>query len=551
MKLKKLITIGLTAVMAVSAMSTGALAIDNADEVVYTYADENNNDVNITQAELDAEHWDKDALGDMSPVLYENFPMSMTGFTNDFAELSLDIIYMKHIDEFDSVHLKIVDLLDDSIIYNNNIAQQSFYSPKLREDGQYEVTLTETADGETKEYTKVVFVNKTKAEMPAFVTNPEENENAKILIADIDRLKEGQTIDENGQITIDPTIARYDKVSANQFSDYCNALSDNKIYRVFASDENKQYGGFFSKSNGNEIYNLTIDAYSWEDINTPVPLTMPNITITDVKNDAKELEIADASFRLKDTSKMGGYSAYHIFLPQSLSGASANDAHFKINVTGNSKIAMKIWSSNDNNNASFLQTKTSINNTNTVSFDVYTEDYKTQGRWISFYVLVYFTTATDGYGMIDVEPISGYEDDVTGSISAAYNGESMYRELPNTEFTMTDSWDVDAFCIDYWGSEVMYKAEIKNRSLEDQTLLDSGIPADGSKEKLITTWSVSEHSNVLYWMANNVYTVPKNADLAVYCNPVTDNDRVITIQHNTMLGSTKSEKYQFSFKKLK
>ena len=67
---------------------------------------------------------------------------------------------------------------------------------------------------------------------------------------------------------------------------------------------------------------------------------------------------------------------------------------------------------------------------------------KKQLDFISFYVMVYFTSAVDGYGMINVEPINGYEDDVNGSINDAYNGiqgdqytqGNNYRELNNTEF---------------------------------------------------------------------------------------------------------------------
>ena len=59
--------------------------------------------------------------------------------------------------------------------------------------------------------------------------------------------------------------------------------------------------------------------------------------------------------------------------------------------------------------------------------------------------MVYFTSAVDGYGMINVEPINGYEDDVNGSINDAYNGiqgdqytqGNNYRELNNTEFYLS------------------------------------------------------------------------------------------------------------------
>lgn len=94
MRLKKVFTIGIAAVMAVSAMSISAMAVDEGDEVIYSYVDENNETVNVTQEDLDRGHWDREALGDTAPAIYENFPMKMTGFTNDIAEIYLDVIYM-------------------------------------------------------------------------------------------------------------------------------------------------------------------------------------------------------------------------------------------------------------------------------------------------------------------------------------------------------------------------------------------------------------------------------------------------------------------------
>ena len=99
MKLKKFITLGLAAVMATSAIGINAIAADSDNEIVYSYADENNNIINITQSDLDAEHWNKEALGDTAPAIYENFPMKMTGIT---------------------------DLNDGNIVYNSLLTEESF-----------------------------------------------------------------------------------------------------------------------------------------------------------------------------------------------------------------------------------------------------------------------------------------------------------------------------------------------------------------------------------------------------------------------------------------
>ena len=265
MKLKKFITLGLAAVMATSAIGINAIAADSDNEIVYSYADENNNIINITQSDLDAEHWNKEALGDTAPAIYENFPMKMTGYTNDFSELSLDIVYMKKLEDMDKVSLTITDLNDGNIVYNSLLTEESFYSPVLDEKGQYDVELTEVIDGQTTNYKRIVCVKKEDAEMPSYVTNPSENNNDIVLIANTNDLRCGETTDDDGKIIVNPQIAKYTPIHANEFKDYCNSLPAGNIYRVFTISDNRQYAGFFSKDYGDNIYNLTIETYTESD----------------------------------------------------------------------------------------------------------------------------------------------------------------------------------------------------------------------------------------------------------------------------------------------
>ena len=76
--------------------------------------------------------------------------MKMTGYTNDFSELSLDIVYMKKLEDMDKVSLTITDLNDGNIVYNSLLTEESFYSPVLDEKGQYDVELTEVGANKVK-----------------------------------------------------------------------------------------------------------------------------------------------------------------------------------------------------------------------------------------------------------------------------------------------------------------------------------------------------------------------------------------------------------------
>ena len=172
--------------MATSAIGINAIAADSDNEIVYSYADENNNIINITQSDLDAEHWNKEALGDTAPAIYENFSMNMTGYSNDVAELYLDFEYMKNLKDMDSVHLGITKLSDDSLIYDEDLQQESFYSPQIFAGESYKVTLTETVDGNSKSYSKGVTANESEIDMPEYVTNPDTDDESIIMVGDIE-----------------------------------------------------------------------------------------------------------------------------------------------------------------------------------------------------------------------------------------------------------------------------------------------------------------------------------------------------------------------------
>lgn len=550
MKVKKFLSMGLAAIMAVSAMSISALAAEQSpdDTVIYSYMDENGNDVNITQSELDEEHWNVDALGKIAPKIYEDFPMKITGFANDVAELSLNCVYMKKIDEMDSVKLKITTI-DDETVYDTQLTQGFFYTPSLEVGQQYNIILTETVNGNTREYDKIVLVNKEDADLPEYVTAETTDDESIILVADVDILKKGITKDENGNISIDGTIAKYNKIKAYDFNEYCKNLPKNKTYRIFTNSNNIQYSGYISTENGVEIYDLGIDMYNPEDLYSPMPLSLPSgITINDVKQYSEELNLRDAVFQLKEKNNDCKYAAYDVSVPQGYLNSSKT-GKFKFTITGTSKICAKIWR-DTGNGATLLRTMTSTNNDNSVTMEIDTADYPSIRR-IDFYIMIYFSSAVDGYGMINFEPISNYTDDVTGSIYNAYNGESIYSSLNNTEYALTDAWDVDAFCIDYWGTaDVVYSITIKNRSLAEQAQLEKGISVNGSSEKYISLWGIYELSAFTIWEETRVYTIPENTDITIY-NSINDMDeKAFTIHDAEHAGSLTRSPYQLSFRRL-
>lgn len=531
--------------MATSAIGINAIAADSDNEIVYSYADENNNIINITQSDLDAEHWNKEALGDTAPAIYENFPMNMTGYSNDVAELYLDFEYMKNLKDMDSVHLEITKLSDDSLIYNEDLQQESFYSPQIFAGESYKVTLTETVDGNSKSYSKGVTANESEIDMPEYVTNPDTDDESIIMVGDIEDLKSGK-ISTGNSISVDTNVAQYAHIKANEFKEYYSNLPSNKVYRIYTISNGDVYSGYMSTEDDIKFYDLTIDSCDWDSFYSPTLLSIPSYTTTDIKNNAVDARYTGYCYKLSETSNNSKCKIFKVAMPDSFLNEK-NPPVFRVVVKGQSKVTAKIWYSADNGTLNSVVSRTSNNNTNTISYPL--ESLYNAKKSIYFYVMVYLTDEVSGYVSVSFEDVSGYGDDVTGSAYEAYNGASSYTSMPNTEFTMTDSWDVDTFYIDYPGTKnCTYKIELRNRSLKEQEELESGnfdSIIKGSRAKYLVLQTLTDRGNMVSTSDYAIYAVEKGVDCSVYNQVSRTGANIISI-YEQKFYSGGGEKYQLA-----
>lgn len=531
--------------MATSAIGINAIAADSDNEIVYSYADENNNIINITQSDLDAEHWNKEALGDTAPAIYENFPMNMTGYSNDVAELYLDFEYMKNLKDMDSVHLEITKLSDDSLIYNEDLQQESFYSPQIFAGESYKVTLTETVDGNSKSYSKGVTANESEIDMPEYVTNPDTDDESIIMVGDIEDLKSGK-ISTGNSISVDTNVAQYAHIKANEFKEYYSNLPSNKVYRIYTISNGDVYSGYMSTEDDIKFYDLTIDSCDWDSFYSPTLLSIPSYTTTDIKNNAVDARYTEYCYKLSETSNNSKCKIFKVAMPDSFLNEK-NPPVFRVVVKGQSKVTAKIWYSADNGTLHSVVSRTSNNNTNTISYPL--ESLYNAKKSIYFYVMVYLTDEVSGYVSVSFEDVSGYGDDVTGSAYEAYNGASSYTSMPNTEFTMTDSWDVDTFYIDYPGTKnCTYKIELRNRSLKEQEELESGnfdSIIKGSRAKYLVLQTLTDRGNMVSTSDYAIYAVEKGVDCSVYNQVSRTGANIISI-YEQKFYSGGGEKYQLA-----
>ena len=542
-------------------LSCAGTAISAAgNDIVYTYQNENGQIINITQEQLDIDHWNKEALETDLPMLYEEFPIKLDQFITDYGDVSLEIQYLKI--NMDSVNLKIKDLQTDEYILNRDINEEFFYSPVLEVGKQYIMELTETINGETETYQKGISVDKSESKLSDYLKSEQKDNDKVILAGDVDELRAGESINENGQLVIDSTKAKYDKVNAGDFSEYIKKQAPNKTYRLYATIDDERIESFVDTNNYNYIYDIIVEAY---DINAENIQTLSmdntyltqcdNLTFQDIRGKGEQYDITDACFFINEPDSLNlAYRVLRFSVPQNMINeisAPEFDGFYtlRLNFSGSQSLRMRYFIVKRGTTLiddGVTDTRNTSNSANVIiPISNYSKDY-VSGDPIEIYAMLYLKSATSGYGMVNFKPIEGYDDDITGSIWEAYKSTTRYDTM--SEYTMLDSWDIDAFGPGY-GTEPekgVYKIELRNRSLADQALLESGVYAEGSKAKQIIGYSCETRDSFPYWSEHVTYSVAKNQDVVLY-RKANEVPQVYAVR-NKSTGTKTSEKYQFACK---
>ena len=238
--------------------------VNTDNEVVYQLQDLNANDgstIDTTQADIEEGHWNVDALGDVSPEIYKNFPMQVNSDYDNMARLNMSFTYFKVVDDGDSADFIMTDRSSGEVYYSQELTTDSntIYLEDVPINHVYNLTITENFDGETADYGAVIETIYDTANMPGNVyigENPDPNNNIFAENVSIAKVKENnQTItDEDGNITIISDMNEGDIISVNvsDLQTYYESIDDSDIYCIqtdaSSSLTTEHYIGFFSKS---------------------------------------------------------------------------------------------------------------------------------------------------------------------------------------------------------------------------------------------------------------------------------------------------------------
>lgn len=460
MKTTKLISTALAAVMIMATMQSSNV-IAETNDYVYSAVDADGTIVGYTQAELDSAHWDTEKLGSENPVVYEEFPAKIWENVSEFSDLSISVKYMKS--SVDSANLSVIDLSNNETVFNSSVADGEVETQVLPIGKSYQFKLTETINGETKEYNKIVNTITEEVEMPEYVTNHNTDCETVVLVGDVADLKASIQDNGNGDFEIISGAKRFEQVKACELGAYLETLKENTIYKIYTSDESEApYLGYMSTySNGEElgIYMPTIELVSWEAANAPQTYSLPTpVTSAAIlaKTATNISQYQDYLFYTKDST--GRYFDVMKFeIPSIVSGSYATQFTLKVNASD--AVTIESWIG-EAGSTTLTKTRTVTYSTGSREtlcvLDYFGAGELEMGDYI--YFVVYFSNISYGKGYLSfIETSDTYTDDVIGSRYQAYENKSGTSLITpaNTSYyyTTTDYRDVDSFYINYSGAE--------------------------------------------------------------------------------------------------
>ncbi len=279
-KFKKLVSGVVSSCMVFSCLSMPAFAanqeplqeVNLSDEIVYQVMDARTQEVTTTyQSDIDAGHWNVAALGEDSPVIFEEFPMRSTSSVNDYAELTVTFEYLKTLLDNDSATFTVTnrqtneeylfaDLKDNHLVELANLPVGNTYT----------VTLTETFDGESVTYARVMEIENKCASMPKNVslTAVGETEGVQATVVEVTEMNKADMesyITEDGrEITVLKERASA-TITPAELPAYYQTLPANRLYKVSASsgdDYARTFSGFISTYPGDDGYGIYEPGFS-------------------------------------------------------------------------------------------------------------------------------------------------------------------------------------------------------------------------------------------------------------------------------------------------
>lgn len=239
------------------------------DEVVYQVMDGKTGEmIDTYQSDIDAGHWNVDALGQDAPMAFTEFPMRISSSVSDYAELTVAFEYLKLLEANDTATFTVSNRVTGDEYYVADLSESTLVELENLSIGNvYTVTLSETFDGITETYTRVMTTENRRAEMPLNVSlmpvgETEGTQATALEVVEMNKEDVETLFDEDGNETDIAVLheRKSEMITPENLPEYYNTLPVDKLYKVFAgvgSEMGRTFSGFISTYPGGRDYAIS------------------------------------------------------------------------------------------------------------------------------------------------------------------------------------------------------------------------------------------------------------------------------------------------------
>ena len=416
-------------------------------------------------------------MGDKAPAVFEDFPVMMSPYVDDFANLSLEIRYLKNVSENDSSIFTITDMNSGQTVYSEELDGGVLYTDNLDMDKYYRVTITEQFNGEeTKEYTKYMSTSYEQADMPDYVFEPASDDTSNISIIDTEKYTLATTIDENGATVFDADIAEFTNIPANEWQAYIETLEADKLYKVETGNGAGTKTGFISTYDWGKDLGIYMPGYSLysEDI-SQAPMPMANFDPSSISESM--VTMSQETYAYGDTLFTASSSVNYKVIRYILT--DEDDArNFEVWINASMPFYLQTWykrASDSKVTRIYGNSYCRSGNKNYETVFLFDNEYLEEGDTV--YFIIYNPSYKGIEGSICLQNMQAYTDDETGSAYEQYSNDNSISIAPYSpgynETTIQNQYgltrymqyltDVDTFFLDNTsGNEDSYSIVFNN-----------------------------------------------------------------------------------------
>lgn len=414
-------------------------------------------------------------MEDESPLMYENFPVKISSETDYYSRMNIEVTYLKDLSRFDSVRVDITDFYSDENISSNELSDTyKVILTNAELDRYFKITVTESKDGNNREYVRVIKTFANRADVPNNVSVKSVDKFDGIAASELEIVElneaDEEIINNDGKEYEFLNTRNSYTILPEEFPNFYNSLPENKLYKVFAFTDggvaDADYKGFISTFPGGRERDVYVPAYMTYTVDE-LTHTVRRAAEHDYSNSGRCIK--DQKFSVSQIKEQGEKNIYDIMDDRTIRISADDDSDrpcliFSFNVLYTMDYHVDVYGADDCVN---IETWTSEYKDGELQEPYYLETryalnraaYTFQALPCKMYYAVYFT---------DKEKMKSFVGGTASlritAMQYSNEGNNYFTDMVGNKNLLMENNVVISDCIDYVGDVDLYYLDNTNES---------------------------------------------------------------------------------------